>query len=357
MPKLYNITNWNPQPWFSTGGTRSKKYVQNPENGKYYYFKRSYKTQGRDYFFEFWSEVAATDVGLLLGFDMLRYDIALDNDDMGCISESMISAEGEELIEGGKYLQAFDNRFDPNVRELRGLYSFQLIVRSLDAFKMGGYIEQLIEIIVFDALIGNSDRHQENWAFINIISLFPGAMKELETGLKSGRFDQFPDWFKNSKLFKKILDYERKELKPEAKIVKLYLQKTKGFAPIYDSGSSLGRELTDKKVISILKNEQEFEAYLNRGVSEIHWKDQKLNHFELINQLLQSSYAEIVLKVIERVKERFDAASVEKFVFEMDNAVPEELKRFKLPEERKRLMVKLITSRFERLKGLGNERI
>lgn len=33
------INPWNEQPWFSTGGTRTKTYVQFLD-GKFYYFKR-----------------------------------------------------------------------------------------------------------------------------------------------------------------------------------------------------------------------------------------------------------------------------------------------------------------------------
>ncbi len=77
MPELFIITGeWNEQTWMNTGGTRAKKYLQAP-GGKFYYFKRSnIKTlpvprPGKDFKYEFWSEV-------LLGFNVLRYDIAID---------------------------------------------------------------------------------------------------------------------------------------------------------------------------------------------------------------------------------------------------------------------------------------
>ncbi|MDB5191514.1 MAG: hypothetical protein JWQ96_1077 [Segetibacter sp.] len=41
MAHFYDIReDWPELPWFNTGGTRAKKYVQSPNN-KYYYFKRS----------------------------------------------------------------------------------------------------------------------------------------------------------------------------------------------------------------------------------------------------------------------------------------------------------------------------
>jgi hypothetical protein len=76
LPILYNITEeWNEQPWFSTGGTRAKKYLQSPDS-KFYYFKRSQLKPGKDYRFEFWSEIIAYELGTQLGFNMLRYIIA-----------------------------------------------------------------------------------------------------------------------------------------------------------------------------------------------------------------------------------------------------------------------------------------
>ena len=117
MPKLFIITEeWNKQPWFNTGGTREKKYLQSPD-GKFYYFKRSQLKPHKDYRFEFWNEIIAYELGSMLGFNMLRYDAAIDGDIMGCICQSMINADQEELIEGIKYLQAFSPTYEPAKKE------------------------------------------------------------------------------------------------------------------------------------------------------------------------------------------------------------------------------------------------
>lgn len=71
--------------------------MQSPE-GKFYYFKRSqYKNPtdtkpGKDFTFEFWNEVIAFELCTMLGFNMLRYDVAIYGDVMGCINESMINS-------------------------------------------------------------------------------------------------------------------------------------------------------------------------------------------------------------------------------------------------------------------------
>ena len=173
MPELFIIDEqWSPQFWVSTGGTRAKQYLESPD-GRYYYFKRSqYKATtatrpGKDFKYEFWSEVIASEVGRLLEFNTLRYDIAVYGDIMGCISKSMLRPDGEDLVEGVRYLQGFSRNYNPDDKSHRTMYTFQLIEQALRAAKLGDEMAYIIELIVFDALIGNGDRHQENWAFIN----------------------------------------------------------------------------------------------------------------------------------------------------------------------------------------------
>lgn len=91
MADFYDITKWSEKPWYQTTGTRSKVIVENPENHAEYYFKTSLKKELKDYKYEYWSEIIASEVGMLLGFDMLKYDIAFNNGIMGCISKSMVT--------------------------------------------------------------------------------------------------------------------------------------------------------------------------------------------------------------------------------------------------------------------------
>ena len=215
---------------------------------------------------------------------------------------------------------------------------------------------KIIEIIVFNSLIGNGDRpSRRTWAFINISSFFPNAIKDMESGVKGGRYEKAPKWF--LWLIKKLFDFETKEKKTHTKVVELYFQKTKDFAPIYDNGSSLGRELEDHKVEFLLNNPNDLAIYVERGKSEFHWENIKKRHFEIIILLLKSSYAGITAKVIKRVIKNFRESELEKIVSDIDKSIPENLSKFKLPEARKRLIIKMVTLRYERLKALYNERV
>ncbi len=357
MARVYNITEWNVQPWVSTGGTRSKKYVQGPD-GKYYYFKMSLKKPEYEYFFEFWNEVISAKLGQTLGFNMLQYDIAIYGNDMGCISESMILPDGEELVEGGKYMQAYENRFAPDVKNARRLYSFQLIERTLDEFKPD-YIQDFVELIIFDAIIGNGDRHQENWAFINELTYISGALKKMEDITTTDKFEILPNWLQKiiRKLYASYIDFENKIVRPEAKNVQIYFHKIKCFAPVYDSGSSLARELSEEKIETMLRDEQQFNSYVSRGKSEIHWHNEKINHFELVANLLESAHTELAQATINRVVKYYSYEKLEQIIYNIDNEVPEAFVKFKLSKARKRLIIKLVASRLQKLKSLLDERV
>jgi hypothetical protein len=354
MPKLYNISTWNSQPWYNTGGTRAKKYLQGPD-GMYYYFKRSLLKSGKDYKFEFWSEIIASEVGHLLGVEVLRYDIAADNEIMGCICQSMINPDKEELIEGIKYLQAYDPSFNPENTKQRYLYTFRLIEEALELFSLENFIDKIIEIIVFDSIIGNSDRHQENWAFISEYTLITKSLKSIEKEVNEKGFEKLPGFLK--RIYKRFIDVDKNRFNKEGTAAMLHFHKPKSAAPIYDNGSSLGRELLDERITYLLENQSELLVYISKGTSEIHWNGQKLDHFSLIKQLLNSPHAKIVNKVIKRVISLFDGTKIAQIVFEIDNLVPESLAHYRLPGNRKQLIIKMIILRVEKLKEIVNEGI
>lgn len=328
-----DVRTWTEKPWFSTGGTRAKKYIQSPDD-KYYYFKRSQykqptdKKPEKDYKYEFWGEIIAYEVGTLLGFNVLKYEIGYDGVNIGCISESMIDSEKEQLTEGIKFLQADNPEYKPDNKDHRKLYTFQAIEKALYRFRFNRFKKDIVEIIVFDALIGNGDRHQENWAVIMEHSAVMKAISNLEQFLTIGN-KEFTD--------EEVYDFN---------LVR--------FAPIYDSGSSLGRELTDNRVNELLASNEQLIKYISRGPSEIHWIDKKLSHFDLVKNLLNSTYRETTLKVINRVVDKFDPEAIDHTIRRIDIWIPEFVQQFKIPPGRKELITKIIITRFEKLKELIN---
>jgi hypothetical protein len=248
-------------------------------------------------------------------------------------------------------LQAYSPKFDPANREHRTWYTFDLIEGALQSAKIGHFINDLMEVIILDAIIGNGDRHQENWAVISHQRLFADVIEEIEKDPTA----------KIGKLQKRIFDiYKqavRKMKEQKEKLPKIYYTTGHQFAPIYDNGSSLGRELLNEKVELFLASNDDLEKYIFKGSSEIHWQNKKINHFELLLNLLNSSHRNTLKKIIDRVILQYDGIKIERIIKEVDRKVPETHAGYRIPESRKRLIYKIITLRFDRLRTLINEGI
>ena len=341
MPDFYNITTWNEKLWYQPGGTRSKVVVENPLTREDYFFKSSLKKENKDYKYEYWSEIVASEIGRLLGFDMLRYDIALNRGEMGCLSKSMVTEGKNKLTEGISYLTGFDTTYNPEDKNSKKQYTFHFILETLEYFQLDRFIGNIIEIIILDSIIGNGDRHQENWG---IITEYSEVIKELEEIARKEK----KVFFERS-LFAMLAITTKAKRDEAVKIVKEFDLKMPGkFSQIYDSGSCLGRELEDDKVKQMLTDNVMLETYIRKGVSEIHWKGQKLKHFDLVAKL-NLQYPVIVKKIITRVNNKYNETTLRKCINDIDLNLPKEFHENKLPTERKEFMIKLITLRVRTL--------
>ncbi|MDE7128002.1 MAG: HipA domain-containing protein, partial [Bacteroidales bacterium] len=272
MVKYFDISEWEEHQYYGTGGTRDKAVVENPMDSSLYYFKTSLKKKVIDYKYEFWSEIIASEIGDALGLEILHYDVAWKDNCLGCLSKSMIDQENEELQEGYKWLTGFDAQYKVNDKEA---YTFQAIERLMaNRFKQEGFIKDIIKIIIFDSIIGNEDRHQENWSII----------------VRNKRTD-------HNTLFRR----KRADIESSYK-----------FAPIYDSGSSMGRELTDSKISQMLKDSVQLEAYIKRGQSEIHWEGEKgkQKHLELISKISANGYKDIIIEIIQSINQKYNEGTI-----------------------------------------------
>lgn len=319
MVTFYEITDWEKHEYLGTGGTRDKEVVENPNDHCLYYFKTSLIKGDKNYIYEFWSEIITSEIGNLLGFDVLQYNVAANGPQtLGCLSKLMIDTTIERLDEGYKWLIRHQQSYNT---EDRNAYTFQVIDNTLKAiFPDKRFTEKLISTIVLDCIIGNEDRHQENWGII--------VTNSAENTSRSSFFK-----------------------KPQTQTLSYR------FAPIYDSGSSLGRELLEEKVDQMLRDNVQLEAYINRGKSEIHWLGEpgKQRHFALIDKIANTEYREVVISEINRIRCNYDREVIASTIQSIDNCLPQEYHLHKIPQNRKDLLVKLITLRIERLLSLQYE--
>jgi flagellar biosynthetic protein FliS len=260
------------------------------------------------------------------------------------ISEFM-NTEGEsELTEGIQYLTGYNNAYKPALKSSKGDYTFQFICEALKSFNFNSYIDEIIRIIIFDSLIGNGDRHQENWG---IIIYSKEAIQTYHKEAKNKKYKYFHRLL--LKMFGWI--FENLPSLPNPLKIMFHSLMPNKFAPIYDSGSCLGRELRDAKVKQMLSDEKQILSYILKGTSEIHWKGKKVSHFELIKKISEK-HPEIVKTEIQRIKSIYNESNISKIITDVDIKLPQDKGEFKLPEERKKLMIKMVSLRFKELSKL-----
>ncbi|WP_040473655.1 hypothetical protein [Flavobacterium frigoris] len=347
-----DISGWHKNVHYSTGGTRSKYIALHPDTNEEYFFKGSKETPLREirYPTEFWSEIVSSKIGQFLGFPMLDYNIAYDSkhkQKIGCLSKSMVFGAKNKLTEGKTYLTGFNAQYNPDIDKKD--YTFQFICNALKSFSLDEYIKNIIEIIVFDSIIGNSDRHQENWGIITKHKIIHQVKPEKEIVSK---VEERSFYRKIRRLTRKFFTDEN--IKSESIIdnqnstVKFEIKHQ--IAPIYDSGCCLGREHLDDRIVKMLGDSQMIEAYVRKGKSEIHWEgnDKKRSHFELI-ELLLGQYPIETIRVVNRVKEKYNSDVIKQIIDNIDINIPNDLIKFKLSVTRKQLMLKLVTLRIQTL--------
>lgn len=350
--KFIDASNWHSLDWYSTGGTRAKKLLQD-ENGNEYYFKCSEKKPARNgkqekhYKFEFWNEIIAYQLGKHLGLDMLQYDVAIFNNEIGCISPKMTKTDEEQLLDIGRFMTAINPNFLPEYISSRTEYTFQLLETTLNNFQIHNFWKTIFETLLFDVIISNTDRHQENWAFIGKTSYYTDFLKNTE--INKNAFKKV-NW-SIRRFYKRFFEYKKNRINIKDKQLVLELINIEKFAPIFDSGSSMARELTEKKLEFYLENENELLKYIENGRAELHWENKKVSHFQLIKELLASSYQEEIIKAAVFL-ENWDNDLINCILNVIDKDVPNQFSQYRIPENRKHLISKLLTLRFSKLNDL-----
>lgn len=179
-------------------GSKPKFWFKYQENN--WLFKESRDTAGED-----WSEKVASEVAHLMGLPSHHAELAIWQGKRGCAVRSFID-EGAVLVHGNELLGGIISGYDKEKERGQSDHTFDNIVTVIEmlfptdkgrrtaASRMVGYL-------VLDALVGNTDRHHQNWGVI------------LQSRIVA---DQ-----------------------PPAFVLQL--------APTFDHASSLGRELTDER--------------------------------------------------------------------------------------------------------------
>ncbi|MCY4564641.1 MAG: HipA domain-containing protein [Gammaproteobacteria bacterium] len=199
-------------------GSKAKFWYREPEaNGSNWLFKHPQRSTG-----EHWAEKLAEQVAGALGVSYARVELARFRGQQGTATESF-TAGGGILLHGNQLLDAILDAYDPDKRFGQSGHTLMRILQTIDAVISPSEDaehakRQIADYLVIDALIGNTDRHHENWGLL----FRPGAQVAV--------------------------------------------------APSFDHASSLGRELRDERRVRLLKEER-IGWYAERGRGAVYWSE------------------------------------------------------------------------------------
>lgn len=208
--------------WDEALGTKRKFWVE--RDGERWLFKYARENTGED-----WSEKLAFEIANAIGVNAAHVELAVCADQPGTLSRSFISRDrNESLIHGNEVLAGLVLGYDRNKRFGQSYHTLDniqaAIAKRFDGSELQATQQCLASYLVLDALIGNTDRHHENWGLLSQPKIVDN--KVVDRGLR--------------------------------------------VAPTFDHASSLGRELLDDRIEQLLQEPQGVVRYARKGRGAIY---------------------------------------------------------------------------------------
>lgn len=231
------------QDWYKTNdfldtsGRSEKIWLMNRDKNQIALFKYPKS----EFTYEHIAEHLAYELGKLLHIPCSKIELGCFQGRKGSLSYLVHDMSDEILIEGVNFLQVQFPDYDPDrliAPASKQIYSVEMIRSSLIDNALRG---QFMYILLFDFIIGNSDRHQNNWALIFN---------------RKGRFR---------------------------------------LSPLYDNGSSLCSYVPEEHIADILNDKMRFNALVNsKSRSRIGLMDKKKPyHSEVVRYIIRHEYISI----------------------------------------------------------------
>lgn len=283
---LTDYSHWQVYGGASEGSGRSdKEWLINKDTKEIGLFKfpKTDKTT------EHISEKVASEIANIIGLKCAKIDIGTYNSSIGSMSY-LINKEEEILIEGISLISSKYPNYNPeNMYDdwKKEYYSLEMILNSLQEYNL---TEEFLKIAVFDFLIGNTDRHQNNWAVLRV--------KDNIT-----------------------------------------------MCPMYDNGSSLCCYLEEKNINSYLGNdEMRFKSLVNtksRSRVRLYKKRKKEpTHLDIL-KYIYSNYYISVIELVNTINKNLTEEAIEGLISIYDNEL--------LSYERKQLIKKFLMEKIDLL--------
>jgi hypothetical protein len=178
---------------------------------------------------EHWAEKVASEIAGLVRLPTHEVVLATFEGRPGCAVKSFLNPY-EVLVHGNELLAGVIKGYDKDKQRGQADHNFQNIVTTLESLFPGEKAREsaslrMVGYLVFDALVGNTDRHHENWGVV----------------------------------LKLLREPQRKGVAPGPPALQVAL------APTFDHGSSLGRELLEDRARQFASEPAGIRHYIRKG--------------------------------------------------------------------------------------------
>jgi hypothetical protein len=237
MGEVIDATTWPEIVGLLPPGTRDKVWIYDSETQRRALFKEP-KADTCEHV----CERVTADIARAIGLPVPDVHYARRGEALGTVIYSFLG-DGERLVHGGEIFAGQYDGFDPWDYKSHTYQRLRKIM-ILPAISL-----RVHEMLLFDALVGNVDRHVNNWGFV------------------SNSFQYF--------------------------------------APIFDNGSTLIARCDEEKCGHVLRDRPQFDGLVRNCDSRIYWdcgdRCEKLRHFDFVRRLIRD-YAKDVRSVEGRFK-------------------------------------------------------
>lgn len=292
---------WTKIEGFSSKGLRVKSWYERIVDNEVFLYKEPKIYNYVDHSFvtkEIWTELIAYKVGVYIGLNIPEAIPAVLDNNYGILIRNFLE-RGEagmpinELIEAKEILSKVQSAHPHNIDAIALLLNTQGLASN-------AWLEY-IRMLIFDCLIGNNDRHDENWGFL---------------------------YDRNKRVF--------------------------ALAPIYDNASCLTSGENEERVQELLRQPEKLDKYINNSKPPNLYKtysdDKHYKHYEIMQILIdkEPSTKELIKEFLNQDYLEYTRNVVD----EIQQLVVPDI--YKLTNNRKELILKILEIRKNKLKDLLN---
>lgn len=175
--QLVDVADWPADDFFATypEGARDKRAFFPPENCVLPFIKKTrrylYKLSDKRYPEQFWGEIIAYWIGRMIGVPVPPAYPAIDSvkGDSAALIEWFYEDGVQSSVLGGRFMQMMIDGFDMKKgtqHNFKSIAAFFRLLHKQGSLDDHAWLEAWAKGLIFDSLIGNTDRHQNNWAIL-----------------------------------------------------------------------------------------------------------------------------------------------------------------------------------------------